>query len=223
MISPSSITTTLSAYSAIKSILCSTSIIVLFCDFKSFKISKISSVPSGSSWLVGSSNINTLGFITMIDAIATLWDCPPDNSFGFLSCKSSIFRSFITSDTLCLISSLGTPKFSSPYAISSNTVFLIPEIWLNGFWNTNPTNSAISPRSISSMFLLSMMMSPVISPWTKSGIIPLIILHKVVLPEPFLPIIPTNSPCLTYKSKFFIVFSSWSSYLNETFLSSIII
>ncbi len=42
------------------------------------------------------------------------------------------------------ISSSGTPRFSSPKAISSRTVKRAPVIWLNGLAKTRPTCPAMA-------------------------------------------------------------------------------
>ena len=94
------------------------------------------SVPSGSSWLVGSSMTRMSGLSTITEASATRCIWPPLNSKGFFSASCRMLVIFMTSTTRSSISSGGTPKFSSPKATSSNRVSFTPLIWLKGFWNT---------------------------------------------------------------------------------------
>ena len=88
------------------------------------------------------------------------------------------------------ISGAGTPRFSSPKAISCHTVS--HTIWLSGLWNTNPMEEAEVRASIELTSMPPTSTVPRRSPaGATSG---LQSLSKVVLPEPVSPTSSANAP-----------------------------
>ena len=116
----------------------------------------------GSSREVGSSRIISLGLMAITPARATLCFCPSESSWGARKASEVMPRRRMTSSILFLISSLGSPRFSSPNAMSLSTENM--KIWFSGFWKSSPTFWARSPILVLSTASPSMVMVPLYSP-----------------------------------------------------------
>ena len=146
--------------------------------------------PAGSSIDVDSSRIIISGRWAIMPAIATRCFWPPDNRAGSRSAKAVMPTRLRASSTRRIMSSRGTPRFSSPNATSSATV--APTNWLSGFWKTIPTLARIS-HTVSSLSVI-----PATSTVPDSGASsPFKFFASVLLPLPLWPIIASHSPLAT--------------------------
>ena len=149
---PFSITVTLSATGSSSSKRCSAIMTVKDNSRFILQIVAINSEAAiGSSLLVGSSSIKIFGCITITEARFKSCFCPPDNSLVFLPNQPSIPKYEDISATLRRITSLSSPKLSSPNANSCHTLSVT--IWLSGFCITKPISAAEARPSSSQSFL----------------------------------------------------------------------
>lgn len=106
----------------------------------------------------------------------------------------------MTSSTLFLISSLGSPRFSSPKAMSLSTENM--NIWFSGFWKSSPTFWASSPIFVLSTVTPSMVIPPRYSPGYMWGMSPFMHLRRVDLPQPLCPARTVTVPSSISRSNF---------------------
>lgn len=113
---------------------------------------------------------------------------------GLVSSRPSSPTSSMVSDTSRASVSGSAPMLRGPYSSSSRQVSW--KIWRSGFWKTYPT---VAARWCSRVPRVSTVRpSRVCSRTAPPGFVglsrPLKCLARVVLPEPFRPMIATNSP-----------------------------
>ena len=190
---PSSIRTIRSAMVASASNFCSTMRTVVPASASRRRSAAIASVASVSSSAVGSSRIRISVPRARVAAMATRCFWPPERVCGALSARSAIPVDSITWRSLCSISALGMPRFSSPDATSSSTVEKMS--WASASSKTTPTCLPISAilrysRTLFPRIVIVPSSRPPYSWWR----IPDAARQKVVFPAPVGPVTKTISP-----------------------------
>ena len=149
---PSSTTTHAVASPSSRAVLCSTTrIAVRLSPQGARSASPTSRVPSGSSWLVGSSRMRWRGRIARIAASATSWAWPPDSRAGSRSASSSIASVARPARRGRSRRPAGGRGSSAPRPAPRRPSRPSPRAASRGFWKRMPQRSASSCGPLSTV------------------------------------------------------------------------